>query len=128
MADANQEKNRAHYEKLYSNFPVKNILYWINNLDEFLDSATTTETSWYGLYQQDFRNKLRGKRVLEMGCGDCTNAAVMAALGAEVYANDIASTSGDIVRKVNAGFKFEKSITFVEGDFLKNELPSNSFD
>ncbi len=126
--DPNQEKNKLHYEALYANYPISNILYWINNLDKFLDSATTTETSWFGLYQNNFRERIRGKKVLEMGCGDCTNAAIMAALGAEVYANDIASASGEIVRKLNENYAFKHSIVFVEGDFLENSLTSQSFD
>ncbi|TVZ25586.1 methyltransferase family protein [Gillisia sp. Hel_I_86] len=126
--DLNQEKNKAHYETLYANYPISNILHWINNLDKFLDAATTTETSWFGLYQNNFREKIKGKKVLEMGCGDCTNAAVMAALGAEVYANDIASASGEIIKQVNDNFTFKFPIQFVDGDFLENKLSSHSFD
>ena len=124
----NQEKNKEHFEQLYVNYDIKNILYWINHLDEFLDSATTTETSWFALYQGNFREKLKGKKVLEMGCGNCINAAVMAALGAEVFANDIATSSGDIIKRLNENFEFEFPIVFVEGDFLKNDLPAASFD
>ncbi len=126
--DQNQEKNKLHYEALYANYPISNILHWINNLDKFLDSATSTETSWFALYQGDFRNKIKGKKVLEMGCGDCTNAAVMAALGAEVYANDIADACGKIVDALNNAYKFEYPIRFVSGDFLQNDLPPNSFN
>ncbi len=128
MEDQNQLKNQEHYEKLYANFNIKNILYWINNLDAYLDSATATETSWFAMYHGDFRNKLKGKKVMEMGCGDCTNAAVMAALGAEVYANDIASASGEIIKKLNESFPFQFPIKFIGGDFLENQLPSYSFD
>lgn len=124
----NQEKNKIHYDKLYANYNIKNILYWINNLDAFLSSATTTETSWYAMYQKDFKSKIKGKKVLEMGCGDCVNAAVMAALGAKVYANDIAEASGGIIAALNNAYKFEHPIEFVSGDFLKNDLPSESFD
>jgi len=126
--DINQEKNKLHYDKLYEGYNISNILYWINNLNEFLESSTTTETSWFALYQEDFRYRIKGKKVLEMGCGNCINAAVMAALGAEVYANDIASSSGEIVRKLNQSFNFNFPIVFVQGDFLDNDLPSNSFD
>jgi 2-polyprenyl-3-methyl-5-hydroxy-6-metoxy-1,4-benzoquinol methylase len=124
----NQEKNKLHYEAMYADYPISNILHWINNLDKFLESATTTETSWFGLYQNNFQDQIVGKKVLEMGCGDCTNAAVMAALGAEVFANDIASASGEIVKKLNENYSFRHPIVFVEGDFLKNNLPSNYFD
>lgn len=128
MNDENQEHNQEHYEKLYANYSIKNILYWINNLNTFLESATATEASWFAMYLHGFRNKIAGKKVLEMGCGNCINAAVMAALGAEVYANDIASSSGAIVRKLNKNYNFKHPIVFLEGNFLKNDLPSKSFD
>lgn len=124
----NQEKNKEHYEKLYANYNIKNIIHWLNDLDAFLDSATTTETSWFALYQSDFKNSIKGKKVLEMGCGDCVNAAIMAALGAEVYANDLAIASGGIIRKINENYKFKYPIKFIGGDFLKNKLPDGTFD
>lgn len=126
--DLNQEKNKSHYEALYADFSIKNILFWINNLDNFLETTLSTETSWFGLYQNNFQEKIVDKKVLEMGCGDCTNAAVMAALGAQVYANDIASASGEIIRKLNEAYNFKYPIIFVDGDFLENNLSSNSFD
>ena len=126
--DQNQEKNKLHYEALYANYPISNILHWVNNLDEFLNSAITTETSWHSLYQGNLKERLAGKKVLEMGCGDCVNASIMAALGAEVYANDIASISGEIIKEVNANYNFKIPIKFIEGDFLNNKLFSNQFD
>jgi 2-polyprenyl-3-methyl-5-hydroxy-6-metoxy-1,4-benzoquinol methylase len=127
-SDPNQQKNKQHYDKLYANYNIKNILHWINNLDAFLNAATTTETSWFALYQKNFREKIKGKKVLEMGCGDCVNAAVMAALDAEVYANDIADSSGRIVEALNEAYNFKTPIRFVSGDFLENDLESESFD
>lgn len=126
--DPNQEKNKEHYEKVYANYSLHNILYWLNNLEDYFRFATTTETSWFAMYQKDFRNRIKGKKVLEMGCGDCNNAAIMAALGADVFANDIASSSGEIVRKLNENFDFKYPIKFIEGDFLNNELAARSFD
>ena len=128
IVSKNQAKNKEHYEKLYSKYNVKNILYWINNLESFLESATSTETSWFAIYNGNFRKRIKGKKVLEMGCGDCVNAAIMAALGAEVYANDIADASGEIIKALNKEFSFTYPIKFVSGDFLKNDLPNRSFD
>jgi len=126
--DPNQEKNKKHYEKVYANYSLYNILYWLNNLEDYFRFATTTETSWFAMYHNDFKNKIKGKKILEMGCGDCNNAAIMAAFGAEVYANDIASASGRIVCELNENYNFEYPIKFVEGDFLESNLPANSFD
>lgn len=126
--DNNQEKNREFYDKVYSGYSIKNILWWLNNLEGYLEFATTHETSWFALYQNDFRQKLYGAKVLEMGCGDCNNAAIMAALGAEVYANDIAPSSGEIVNALNKNYSFKYPIKFIKGDFLENDLPADNFD
>jgi 2-polyprenyl-3-methyl-5-hydroxy-6-metoxy-1,4-benzoquinol methylase len=128
LKDVTQIKNKNHYDNLYDGYNVNNILYWLNNLEEFLTASINTETSWFALYKDDFRGKLKGKRVLEMGCGNGVNASVMAALGANVYANDISTSSGDIIKKVNSQFSFEYPVQFIEGDFLENELENNSFD
>lgn len=128
QGDINQEKNKEFYEKAYTDYSIKNILWWLNHLDGYLEFATTTETSWVALYKDNFREKIEGKKVLEMGCGDCNNAAIMAALGAEVYANDIAAASGEIVRKLNDNYKFKYPLKFIEGDFLNNKLPDKEFD
>lgn len=126
--DQNIEKNKRHYDQLYADYPVGNIIYWINNLDNFLKNAIATETSWFALYHGGLKNRLQGKKVMEMGCGDCVNVGVMAALGAQVFANDISSESGKIIKKLNESCQFDFPITFVAGDFLENELPGNSFD
>ena len=93
-SEKNTLKNEKHYDKVYNKINIQSILNIIENLKVFMADATQTDTSWVGLYQGDFQNQLKNKKVLELGCGDCTNAAVMAAFGAEVYANDISQKSG----------------------------------
>ncbi|MDG1728675.1 MAG: class I SAM-dependent methyltransferase [Algibacter sp.] len=90
--------------------------------------ATRTDTSWVGLYHGNFQNELKGKKILELGCGDCANAAVMAAFGAEVYANDISQKPGEIINKLNTSHKFEFEIKFIKGDFLKADIKNNFYD
>ncbi len=124
----NTLKNEKHYDNIYSQVNIKHILNKIENLEDFMTYATQTDTSWVGLYNGNFQNQLKGKKVLELGCGDCTNAAVMAALGAEVYANDISQKSGEIIKKLNANYKFESKIEFIEGDFLKSEITNDFYD
>ncbi len=126
--DQNQEKNIQHYDGVYANKTTSSILWKLDNLTEFLHDATRTDTSWVGLYYNNFQGRLKGKKVLELGCGDCTNAAVMAALGAEVYANDIAPRSGEIIEKLNSEYEFSKGIKFIEGDFLEADLGGREFD
>lgn len=126
--DKNQEKNKAYYDELYASFNIKSILIWVKDVDVFLERAVSTEASWFALYKNNFADRVKGKKVLEMGCGDGVNAAIMAALGAEVYANDISSVSGEIIEKVNTSCEFQYPIKFIEGDFLENKLDSRSFD
>jgi len=126
--EKNQEKNKRFYNELYKDYPVSNIIHWLNNLEVFLKASLSTEASWFALYKGDLKSKLKGKRVLEMGCGNGVNASIMAALGAEVYANDIAESSGDIIKKVNENFEFDHPIKFISGDFLENNLSDGMFD
>jgi len=126
--EENTLRNKAVYDKIYSNIDVKSILEKINNVDVFLSDATKTDTSWFGLYHGNFKAQLKGKKILELGCGDCTNLAVMAALGAEVYGNDISQEVGVIIEKLNKNYQFDFPITFIEGDFLNSSLDNNQFD
>tara|TARA_R110002072_G_scaffold23949_2_gene81897 strand:- start:6197 stop:7051 length:855 start_codon:yes stop_codon:yes gene_type:complete len=127
-SEKNTLKNEKHYDQQYSKVNIEHILNKIKNLEVFMRDATRTDTSWVGLYHGNFQNQLKGKKVLELGCGDCTNAAVMAALGADVYANDIAQKSGEIITKLNSHYDFQYEIKFVNGDFLKSDLEKNQFD
>tara|TARA_R110002124_G_scaffold5301_1_gene33085 strand:- start:96449 stop:97303 length:855 start_codon:yes stop_codon:yes gene_type:complete len=127
-SEKNTLKNEKHYDQQYSKVNIEHILNKIKNLEGFMRDATRTDTSWVGLYHGNFQNQLKGKKVLELGCGDCTNAAVMAALGADVYANDIAQKSGEIITKLNSQYDFQYEIKFVNGDFLKSDLEKNQFD
>ena len=126
--DKNQAKNIVHYNRKYKDIAIEETLEKLKNLDKFLSDATQTDTSWVGLYKHGFKDVIKGKKVLELGCGDCVNAAVMAGLGAKVYANDIASTSGEIVKKLNQSYNFENPMVFIEGDFLKVPFEEKDFD
>ena len=127
-SEDSRQRNKDHYESIHANYNINNIIHWLNNLDSFLNSALTTDTSWFALYKNDLRYQLKDLMVLEMGCGNCLNAGVMAALGANVYANDIASSSGKIIEELNRNFQFRYPIKFIAGDFIDNKLESSSFD
>lgn len=126
--ETNRERNKKHYDKIYANTSINNILFWLKNPYRFLDTAIATETSWNGLYKGGFQNKLQDKKVMEMGCGDCVNAAMMASIGAQVFANDIAESSKILIEKLNKSYAFKYPITFIEGDFLENKLEGDQFD
>jgi 2-polyprenyl-3-methyl-5-hydroxy-6-metoxy-1,4-benzoquinol methylase len=127
-ATDNTLKNEKHYDKIYENINVAHIVAKLNNLTNFLNDATITDTSWVGFYYHNFKDEIKNKKILEIGCGDCTNAAVMAALGAEVYANDISQKSGAIISELNTSYKFDKPIKFIDGNFLDANLEGDYFD
>ncbi len=124
----NISKNKDFYNKRYKDVNIEGLIYTLNNLDAFLADATTTDISWVGMYVNNFKETIKGKKVLELGCGNCANAAVMAALGAEVIANDISDYSGDIIEALNLKFKFEHKIVFKKGDFITHDIPNDSLD
>lgn len=124
----NALKNKSHYDTHYSAFRVERILDKLHHLDHFLNDAIQTDTSWLCMYQNNFKSYLKGKKVLELGCGDCTNAAVMTALGAEVWANDISDKAEEIINELNSKVDFKYPITFIKGNFLELNLPQIKFD
>jgi 2-polyprenyl-3-methyl-5-hydroxy-6-metoxy-1,4-benzoquinol methylase len=122
------QKNRDHYNLRYTGVSIAGIEKMLNNPEDFLERVTTTDTTWVAMFRKGFKDQLKGKKVLDLGCGDCTLSAVMAGLGAAVTANDIADKSGEIIAKINAAKLVEKPICFIHGDFLQQELPPDSFD
>jgi len=80
------------------------------------------------MYSNNFKDRIKGKTILELGCGDCVNVAIMAALGAKVIANDISNQSGEIVKALNKNYTFEHDIKFINGDFTQSDLEAASLD
>lgn len=124
----NKVKNQAHYDRKYSTVSIDGIKAIIASFDAYLEGITTIDTTWVAMFRKDFKNQLKGKRVLELGCGDCILAVVMNKLEATVYANDISNKSGEIIAKLNESLLKDNPITFVQGDFLEAPLADNSFD
>ncbi|GEO09016.1 class I SAM-dependent methyltransferase [Segetibacter aerophilus] len=123
-----QIKNEQFYNDVYSRVNIESVLNKIKNKDTFLDNAVRTYTSFAGFYHGNFKNEIAGKKVLELGCGDCVNVALMAAFGANVTANDISAQSGRIIEELNRQYPFRHPIKFIYGDFLLAEIPPESFD
>ena len=123
-----QTKNEEFYNDLYSKVNIDSILNKINNKEAFLKNANRTFTSFAGFYHGNFHSGLAGKKVLELGCGDCLNAALMAAYGAEVAANDISMQSGRIIEELNKSYQFKYPIKFIYGDFLLSDIAPDTFD
>jgi SAM-dependent methyltransferase len=87
---------------LYGRIDIQALVDKIRNLGHFLSDAIATDTSWHALYFGGLRDKLNGRKVLELGAGDGLNALVMAALGAEVVAVDLSESTPIILRKAAA--------------------------
>ena len=61
-SEKNTLKNEKHYDKVYGEINIQSILNKIENLEEFMADATQTDTSWVGLYQDNFQNQLKDKK------------------------------------------------------------------
>lgn len=129
MIEDNTLRNKLHYDRTYSGVRVERILEHIRNLPQFLNDATKTDTSWYGLYYGGLQGRLKGRHVLELGAGDGLNALVMAALGAHVTAIDISYVTPDIISRAVGEIPLAGSIAALSGDFLAmNCFDACSFD
>jgi len=127
-SQVNIDHNKSHYDEQYKQVNVNAIISILNNLDNHLEAAINSDISWVGMYANGFKQKIKGKTILELGCGDCVNVAIMAALGAKVIANDIADESGKIVKALNENYNFKHEIIFVYGDFTQANLAKDSLD
>jgi 2-polyprenyl-3-methyl-5-hydroxy-6-metoxy-1,4-benzoquinol methylase len=126
--------NRSHYDAIYKNVNAERLIDSIKrwrdtdgSLERWLQDASATHMSWHGIYDEGFAPILRGKRVLELGSGDGSNACVMAALGADVTAHDVSTESMQIITLVasSAGLS---NLRAVPGDFLTLPLDEGSYD
>jgi SAM-dependent methyltransferase len=122
----NIQTNREHYDHYYRAVNVGGLVGKLRNPQQFLARAKRTG-SWYGVYHDGFAERIGGKSVLELGCGDGLNALLMAALGARVVAIDISAESERIIRKASGILQLEH-ITPVTGDFGQIPLAPASFD
>lgn len=102
-------QQRAHFDAAYRSVDadrlVSLVLEWradAARLRSYLEHLTATHASWHGLYLGGLAARLPGKRVLELGSGDGTNACIMAVLGADVIACDVSGESARIVDQVVA--------------------------
>ena len=77
----NISQNREHYDAVYNTIDVHNIIKILNNLESFLQHHTTTEISWVGMYYQDFKSKIQGQHILELGCGAANLTRLIASTG-----------------------------------------------
>ncbi len=122
----NLSVNEHHYDNSYSKVDINDLIKKINNIETFLCDAIRTDTSWHGFYYGSFRYEIKGKKILELGCGDGLNALIMNELGADVTAIDISSKSEMIIQEVNNQIK--TNVKTLTGDFSKIEFEPNQFD
>jgi SAM-dependent methyltransferase len=125
---SNTEKNVQFYDSFYAQTDLNKIFRRLDKYASFLADARITDASWTAMYLDNFQDQLKGKRVLELGCGDCLNAGLMALLGAQVFANDLSSVSGQLVAALNERYQFTHPIQFIGCDFLEADLEENTFD
>ena len=125
----NVRENEEHYDQSYRDVDRDSIVEQFADFESFFADAIKTDTSWYGLYQGDFADRLAGARVLELGCGDGVNALAMATLGASVVAVDISSESARVVNETAARIeRVGDRVQAVAGDFTTLPFEPRSFD
>ena len=83
-------------------------------------------------FSKEFRLSLMGdladKRILDVGCGEGGNAALLATLGARVTGVDISPKSIEIARERARLNHIDDRTEFMCGPFETIDLPENTFD
>lgn len=83
-------------------------------------------------FREEFRFRLlgdlRGKNVLDVGCGEGQNAVMLAKLGAQVTGIDISPTSIEVARKKAEINALTEAAQFVCSPLEEAEVPTHTFD
>ncbi len=115
-----EEKNTSHYEAKYMALQVDDLVRKAGDF-RFFDKAVRCYTSWRTLYRGDFRDRLKGKTVLELGFGSGLNALLMARFGARIIAVETARPAVEALKAASARLRLD--VEAVHGDFRKLPLP-----
>lgn len=126
--DLNIERNKTHFDKQLSEVNLEAIKKKVENYEDFFADATKTDAGWVGFYYGGFREKLRGTRVLDLGCGRGLNTLLMAKFGAEVVAIDISEESPRIINQLSKELGLSDKVTAYAGDFRELSFAPRSFD
>ena len=122
------DHNREHYNSVYEKANIPWIIETVQDYSNYLDDVTKYRTSWACLYAGNFRHRLAGKKVLELGAGNGLNALIMACLGAQVVALDISNESEKIINRAAQEMGLSQQVEALSGDFRDLPFDSSSFD
>ncbi len=124
----NIDRNRRLFNQRYSGVDLSLLLHRVENHERFLADATVTDAGWVSFYYGDFRQRLKGARVLELGCGNGLNALIMAKHGASVVAIDIAEEGPQTLKRLAKAAGLSARIETHAGDFRELSFEPRSFD
>jgi 2-polyprenyl-3-methyl-5-hydroxy-6-metoxy-1,4-benzoquinol methylase len=124
----NKRINKNHWDKLLKGENLEAIKRKVEHHEAFLADATRTDAGWVGMYYGGFQHKIKGSRILELGCGRGLNALIMAKLGAEVVAVDVAEESPKIIDHLSQELGLSDRVTAFAGDFRLFSFALQSFD
>jgi 2-polyprenyl-3-methyl-5-hydroxy-6-metoxy-1,4-benzoquinol methylase len=117
-------RNHDHYEERYGGLDTEHLIAQAGDLAN-LDRLIAGHTSWFGLYREGLRDRLKGKTVIEIGFGDGLNALFMARLGANVWAIEISEKAA--VHLSSFAERFGLRLEALAGDFRELALPRADF-
>jgi SAM-dependent methyltransferase len=111
---ARLERERIHFNKVaIRNFPPDLVMpLWSVRRYEH-PSADTSFPLEYAFY---LLGDVRGKTVLDIGCGDGLNTVILASLGARVIAIDISDKNLETTHNRVCANRLEKNVLVVQGD------------
>jgi 2-polyprenyl-3-methyl-5-hydroxy-6-metoxy-1,4-benzoquinol methylase len=124
---ANIKVNKDYYDSLYSDyFDVGQAKKLEKDIELVFAKSQRKMLSMAGFYSDDFKLKLKGKKVLEIGAGNGLNACFMAHFGASVTTQDISIESEKCITELSNYLNL--NITAYSGDLRELQLKPKSFD
>lgn len=120
------ERERIHFNRMVDRAAGQTLVMLRSNIQRYVNPPSTTP---YPLeYAYHLLGDIRGKNVVDLGCGDGLNTVILAAAGAKVISVDISDKSLELTGERVRANNVSSNVTLVHSDAATIPVEDGSAD
>ena len=123
---ARLERERIHFNKIVSRNFSRDLIMPVSNIRRY--ENISADTPFPLEYAFHLLGKVRGKTIVDLGCGEGRNTVILAALGANVIAVDISDQSLEITGKRLQANGVDKNVTLIHSNAMTIPIDDSHAD
>jgi len=113
---ARLERERIHFNKIASRNFSRDLIMPVSNIRRYENPSV--DTPFPLEYAFHLLGSVRGKTIVDVGCGEGLNTVILAALGAKVIAVDISDQSLELTGKRAEANGLDKNVTLIHSNAM----------